>query len=100
VLAQDELTLRESSEADEEHVGAGPAGEPGGLGVQENHVLPAVRRRAAKTEMRGEERIDGSPSDDLETELVDVDTPLADFESLAMFLSVGQIGRASCRERV
>src|SRR2546428_6079895 len=94
MLGEDEPPLRESSEADEEHVRAGPAGEPGGLGVQENDVLPAGRRRAAQTEMRGEERIDGSPSDDLETELVDVDTPLADFEALAMFLSVGALAVA------
>src|SRR5437870_13797337 len=69
---------------DEEHVRSGAAREPGRLRIQEKDVLPSGRRFATKPEVRDEQRIDGSPSDDLEPEIADVDPPLENFKRLCV----------------
>ena len=81
VLPQDQLLVSEVSDANEKDVRAGPAREPSCFSVKEQHVLPSVRRRALEPEVRDEKRVARSPPDDLESEFVEYDPPLAHFET-------------------
>src|SRR5258705_9675426 len=65
VLTEDELAVAEVRDAKQEHICAGAAREPGRLRVQPENVLPALRRRTFEAEMRDQQRIGSSPSDDL-----------------------------------
>ena len=82
VLPEDELPGGEVGDADQEDVRPGAAREARGLGVEEEDVLPPIRRRTAKPEVGDEQRIDGSPPDDLDLEIVDIDPPFVDRERL------------------
>jgi hypothetical protein len=54
VLAEDESVALEIAEADQEDVGAGPAGEPGRLGVEEHDLASVERRQAGGAGQAGE----------------------------------------------
>ena len=97
VLPQHELAVLEVCEPDEEHVRPGPSREPRRLRIQEKDVLPPVRRIAPQPEVRDEHWIDGSPPDDLEPEIVDVDPPLAHLEAERLRRSVGGRDRGTPR---
>jgi hypothetical protein len=77
MLSQDKLVLFKVSEPDQEHVRPGPARESRRFRVEEEDVLPCGRRIAFQAEVRDEECIARSPSDDLEREIVECDAPLA-----------------------
>jgi len=67
--------------AEEEHVRPGAAGEAGGLGVEEQDVLPAARRLAPQAEMREQARLGIAVPDDREPEVGESDALLADHEA-------------------
>src|SRR5207248_3105722 len=64
VLPKDELAIAQVHEADEKDVRARATGKTGGLRVEEQDVAPRAGRLALQTEVRQEERIARSPSDD------------------------------------
>ena len=80
MLAEDQLVPRDVRETDEEDIGTRAARETRRLGVEEENILPRARRVALEPEVRDEERIARSPSDDLETEVVECDAPLTYLE--------------------
>src|SRR5712692_847406 len=82
MLLEDELALFKMRQADEEHVRARAPSEARCLRVQKEHVLPSGRRLAFEAKVLKDERIAGSPSDDLKAQVVDCDALLAHFERL------------------
>ena len=67
MLPEDELAILDVRGPEQEHICAGAARQAGGLGVQEEDVLPAARGVAAKAEVHEDAWIGRAVTDDLET---------------------------------
>ena len=78
VLTQDELAVGEVARPEEEDVRAGPAHQAGGLGVEEDDVLPPRRRLALQSEVDDDLRIGVALPDHAQPQLRELDPALED----------------------